>query len=129
MVVRVLAHNPLFSLAYRLITSHCYFNESKETGFTYGMQVTVEILQPRNSQSLSSSLFLGLVRETGNEVGKDLDHIRHFETDVKCIVGPPLGNKFDSMLKMGPLKQSHNAPSRPGLTCNLKMRNCNARKL
>lgn len=90
--------------------------------------------------SLSSSLFLGLVRETGNEVGKDLD-IRRFEVereklagdrvemDVKYIVGPPLGNKFDSMLKMGPLKQSHNAPSRPGLTCNLKMRNCNARKL
>ena len=76
MVVRVLAHNPLFSLAYRLITSHCYLNESKETGFTYGMQVMVEILQPRNSQSLSSSLFLCLVRETGNEVGKDLD-IRH----------------------------------------------------
>ena len=113
MIVRVLAHNPLFSLAYRLITSHCYFNESKETGFTYGMQVMVEILQPRNSQSLSSSLFLGLVRETGNEVGKDLD-IRRFEVereklagdrvemDVKCIVGPPLGNKFASMLKMVP---------------------------
>ena len=140
-VVRVLAHKPLFSLADSLITSHCYFNESKETGFTYGMQVMVEILQPRNSQSLSSSLFLGLVRETGNEVGKDLDHIRHFEvkreilagdwveTDVKCIVGPPLGNKFASMLKMGPLKQSHNAPSRPGLPLNLKMRNCNAGKL
>lgn len=140
MVVRVLAHKPLFSLAYSLITSHCYFNESKETGFTYGMQVMVEILQPRNSQSLSSSLFLGLVRETGNEVGKDLD-IRHFEVereklagdrvemDVKCIVGPPLGNKFAAMLKMDPLKQSHNAPSRPGLPLNLKMRNCNARKL
>ena len=140
MIVRVLAHNPLFSLAYRLITSHCYFNESKETGFTYGMQVMVEIPQPRNSQSLSSSLFLCLVRETGNEVGKDLD-IRHFEVereklagdrvemDVKCIVGPPLGNKFAVMFKMGPLKQSHNAPSRPGLPRNLKMRNCNAGKL
>ena len=140
-VVRVLAHKPLFSLADSLITSHCYFNESKETGFTYGMQVMVEILQPRNSQSLSSSLFLGLVRETGNEVGKDLDHIRHFEVereklagdrvemDVKCIVRPPLGNKFAAMLKMDPLKQSHNAPSRPGLPLNLKMRNCNARKL
>ena len=79
-VVRVLAHKPLFSLADSLITSHCYFNESKETGFTYGMQVMVEIPQPRNSQSLSSSLFLGLVRETGNEVGKDLD-IRHFEVE------------------------------------------------
>ena len=52
MVVRVLAHKPLLSLAYSLITSHCYFNESQETGFTYGMQVMVEILQPRNSQSL-----------------------------------------------------------------------------
>ena len=81
MIIRVLAHNPLFSSAYRLITSHCYFNESKETGFTYGMQVMVEILQPRNSQSLSSSLFLCLVRETGNEVGKDLD-IRHFEVEL-----------------------------------------------
>lgn len=113
MVVRVLAHKPLFSLADSLITSHCYFNESRETGFTYGMQVMLEILQPRNSQSLSSSLFLGLVRETGNEVGKDLD-IRRFEVereklagdrvemDVKCIVGPPLGNKFASMLKMVP---------------------------
>lgn len=90
--------------------------------------------------SLSSSLFFGLVRETGNEVGKDLD-IRHFEVereklagdwvemDVKCIVGPPLGKKFAVMFKMGPLKQSHNAPSRPGLPRNLKMRNCNARKL
>ena len=87
----------MFSLAYSLITSHCNFNESKEAGFTYGMQDMVEILQPR-SQSLSSSLSLGLLRETGNEVGKDLD-IRHFEVEreklagdrvemvVKCIVG------------------------------------------
>lgn len=52
MVVRVLAYKPMFSLAYSLITSHCNFNESKETGFTYVMQVMVEILQPR-SQSLS----------------------------------------------------------------------------
>ena len=39
MVGRILAHKPLFSLAYRLITSHsshCNFNEGKDTGFRDG---------------------------------------------------------------------------------------------
>ena len=73
------------------------------------MQDMVEILQPR-SQSLSSSLSLGLLRETGNEVGKDLD-IRHFEVEreigwrwLSSALCDCFGEQICRHVENGPLK-------------------------